>query len=139
MTTSPYSTYLYSIGSNTTSFTQFTNTTGSVHFTTLSFALSSAIALWNSVTYWVAAIVCPVLLVVGVPGNLYASLVLIFLRRVQKNPAILTIIVIGMHGQPFICQFTVSEVIVSQIGRFRKTKISLYSLRRFYILLFAFF
>ena len=50
----------------------------------------------ESIVYWVAAILCPILLIVGVGGNLYASCVLIAQSGVQKTPAILTIITIGV-------------------------------------------
>lgn len=51
----------------------------------------------NSIAHWVAIILCPLLLVVGVGGNLYASFVLIAQPRVPKTPAILTIITIGVY------------------------------------------
>ena len=84
--------------SNSTAFINVTSRSGTVSSSTLSMAVITAIAAWNRATYWMAAIVCPVLLVVGVVGNIYASTVLIALRSVQKNPAILTIITIGVRS-----------------------------------------
>lgn len=90
------STYSLIVPDNSTSSSQLTCTNGKVSSSTLSLAVRTAIAAWNSASYWMAAIICPLLLVVGVVGNFYASAVLILLRRVQKNPAILTIIAIGV-------------------------------------------
>ncbi len=51
--------------------------------------------IWDYLYFWITVIICPVLIVIGVFGNLYASIVLIALRRITKNPAILTIVIIG--------------------------------------------
>lgn len=95
MNATPFSTDSQFTTSNITAFIYITSPNGTVSSSTLSLAVITAIAAWNNATFWMAAIVCPVLLVVGVVGNIYASIVLIALRSVQKNPAILTIIIIG--------------------------------------------
>ena len=50
----------------------------------------------TTIAYWISAILCPIF-ALGVIGNLYAALALLFIRKIQKNPAILTIILIGLY------------------------------------------
>lgn len=64
--------------------------------------LSTSQFVEDSVSYWISAIICPLLLFTGVIGNLYAVIGLLAIRSIQKNPAILTIITIGMYYSLFI-------------------------------------